>query len=72
MIIRRCVPDIEQGEIINKCHASPYGKQKTQKLHHDTKILCRNIKQRNKRKLNHNKEFVVATHYSSIQAASYP
>ena len=25
MIIRRCVPEIEQGEIFNKCHASPYG-----------------------------------------------
>ena len=25
MIIRRCVPEIEQGEIIDKCHASPYG-----------------------------------------------
>ena len=25
MIIRRCVPKIEQGEIIDKCHASPYG-----------------------------------------------
>ena len=25
MIMRRCVPEIEQGEIIDKCHASPYG-----------------------------------------------
>ena len=25
MIIRRCVPKIEQGEIIDKCYASPYG-----------------------------------------------
>ena len=25
MIIRRCVLEIEQGEIIDKCHASPYG-----------------------------------------------
>ena len=25
MIIRRCVPEIEQGEILDKCHASPYG-----------------------------------------------
>ena len=25
MITRRCVPKIEQGEIFNKCHASPYG-----------------------------------------------
>ena len=25
MIIRKCVPEIEQGEIIDKCHASPYG-----------------------------------------------
>ena len=25
MIIRRCVPKTEQGEIIDKCHASPYG-----------------------------------------------
>ena len=25
MIIRRCVPETEQGEIIDKCHASPYG-----------------------------------------------
>ena len=25
MIIRRCIPEIEQGEIINKCNASPYG-----------------------------------------------
>ena len=24
MIIRRCVPETEQGEIFNKCHASPY------------------------------------------------
>ena len=25
MIIRRCVPEIEQGSIMEKCHASPYG-----------------------------------------------
>ena len=25
MIIRRCVPETEQGEILNKCHTSPYG-----------------------------------------------
>ena len=25
MIIRRCVPEIEQGKILNECHASPYG-----------------------------------------------
>ena len=25
MIIRRCVPKIEQGGIMEKCHASPYG-----------------------------------------------
>ena len=25
MIIRSCVPKTEQGEIIDKCHASPYG-----------------------------------------------
>ena len=24
-IIRRCVPEVEQGEILDKCHASPYG-----------------------------------------------
>ena len=24
MIIRICVPEIEKGEIFNKCHASPY------------------------------------------------
>ena len=24
MIIRRCVPDIEQDEILDKCHPSPY------------------------------------------------
>ena len=24
-IIRRCVPEDEQGGIIDKCHASPYG-----------------------------------------------
>ena len=23
-IIRRCVPEAEQGEILDKCHASPY------------------------------------------------
>ena len=25
MIIRRCVPETEKGEILDKCHASPYG-----------------------------------------------
>ena len=25
MIIRRCVPETEQGGILDKCHASPYG-----------------------------------------------
>ena len=25
MIIRRCVPETKQGEIIDKCHASPHG-----------------------------------------------
>ena len=25
MIIKRCVPETEQGEMIDKCHASPYG-----------------------------------------------
>ena len=25
MIIRRCVPEIEEGKILDKCHASPYG-----------------------------------------------
>ena len=25
MIIRRCVPEIEQGGTMKKCHASPYG-----------------------------------------------
>ena len=25
MIIKRCVPETEQGKIIDKCHASPYG-----------------------------------------------
>ena len=25
MIIKRCVPEKEQGEILNKCHTSPYG-----------------------------------------------
>ena len=25
MIIRRCVPETEQGGIMKKCHASPYG-----------------------------------------------
>ena len=25
MIIRRCVPEMEQGGILGKCHASPYG-----------------------------------------------
>ena len=25
MIIRRCVPENEQGKILNECHASPYG-----------------------------------------------
>ena len=24
-IIRRCVPEVEQGEILDKCHASKYG-----------------------------------------------
>ena len=24
-IIKRCVPEVEQAEILNKCHASPYG-----------------------------------------------
>ena len=24
MIIRRCVPEIEQGRILGKCHALPY------------------------------------------------
>ena len=24
MIIRRCVPETKQGEILDKCHASPY------------------------------------------------
>ena len=24
-IIRRCVPETEQTEILDKCHASPYG-----------------------------------------------
>ena len=24
-IIRRCVPEAEQGEILDKCHVSPYG-----------------------------------------------
>ena len=24
MIIRRCVPETEQGGIMEKCHASPY------------------------------------------------
>ena len=23
-IIRRCVPEAKQGEVLNKCHASPY------------------------------------------------
>ena len=27
MIIRRCVPESEQGKILNDCHASPYGGQ---------------------------------------------
>ena len=26
MIIRRCVLEIEQGGIMEKCHASPYGR----------------------------------------------
>ena len=26
MIIRRCAPEIEQGGIMEKCHASPYGR----------------------------------------------
>ena len=25
MIIRRCVPESEQGKILYECHASPYG-----------------------------------------------
>ena len=25
MIIKICVPEIEQGGIMEKCHASPYG-----------------------------------------------
>ena len=25
MIIRRCVPETIQGEIIDKCHVPPYG-----------------------------------------------
>ena len=25
MIIRICVPETEQGDIMEKCHASPYG-----------------------------------------------
>ena len=25
LIIRRCVPEIEQGKILDECHASPYG-----------------------------------------------
>ena len=25
MIIMRCVPETKQDEIIDKCHASPYG-----------------------------------------------
>ena len=25
MIIRRCVPESEQGKILHECHASPYG-----------------------------------------------
>ena len=25
IIIRKCVQETEQGEIIDKCHASPYG-----------------------------------------------
>ena len=25
MIIRRCVPETEQGAIIEKCHTLPYG-----------------------------------------------
>ena len=24
-IIKRCVPKVDQGEILDKCHASPYG-----------------------------------------------
>ena len=24
-MIRRCVPEAEQGEILDKCHATPYG-----------------------------------------------
>ena len=29
MIIRRCVPKTEQGRILDKCHASPYGRDRT-------------------------------------------
>ena len=29
MIIRRCVPENEQGKILNDCHASPYGEHFT-------------------------------------------
>ena len=25
LVIKRCVPKIEQGKILDKCHASPYG-----------------------------------------------
>ena len=25
MILRRCVPESEQGKILQECHASPYG-----------------------------------------------
>ena len=36
-----------------------------------TQILCRDTKQRSRKKLSHDKEFDVATYYSSIQAARY-
>ena len=32
MIIRRCVPEIEQGEIFYKCHASPSGDKVAHKI----------------------------------------
>ena len=27
MVIRRCVPEIIQSDIVDKCHASPYERQ---------------------------------------------
>ena len=36
MIISRCVPEIEQGEIIDKCHATPY-----EDILHETKQLIK-------------------------------